>query len=215
MKLALVCVLVALVATSASALPNYIWNVGGYDSAGLNGNYTFFGKQNAASTTAMGSGTNVQAFAASLAYTGGLDTSIVKTANYSKFFVSQDQSRYILNVWAASQFAGETIDVRVWAGTATAAIPANGWRLYKLYDPITDTWGKTELSTSPIMATSNGSAASPWFKAALPVFRTGDPLGAKNGYILSLEQPVPEPGSMVAMLSGLVGLVGFGIRRRK
>lgn len=26
---------------------------------------------------------------------------------------------------------------------------------------------------------------------------------------------VPEPGSMLAMLSGLVGLVGFGIRRRK
>ncbi len=26
---------------------------------------------------------------------------------------------------------------------------------------------------------------------------------------------VPEPGSMVAMFSGLVGLVGFGIRRRK
>lgn len=26
---------------------------------------------------------------------------------------------------------------------------------------------------------------------------------------------VPEPGSMVALLSGLVGLVGFGVRRRK
>jgi hypothetical protein len=26
---------------------------------------------------------------------------------------------------------------------------------------------------------------------------------------------VPEPGSMVAMFSGLVGLVGFGIRRKK
>ena len=28
-------------------------------------------------------------------------------------------------------------------------------------------------------------------------------------------QCVPEPGSMVVMFSGLVGLVGFGIRRRK
>lgn len=29
------------------------------------------------------------------------------------------------------------------------------------------------------------------------------------------EAPIPEPGSMVALFSGLVGLVGFGIRRRK
>lgn len=29
------------------------------------------------------------------------------------------------------------------------------------------------------------------------------------------ESVVPEPGSMLAMFSGLVGLVGFGIRRRK
>jgi len=31
----------------------------------------------------------------------------------------------------------------------------------------------------------------------------------------AIEQPVPEPGSMLAMFSGLVGLVGYGIRRRK
>lgn len=39
------------------------------------------------------------------------------------------------------------------------------------------------------------------------------------GQIIGLElvatNVVPEPGSMVALFSGLVGLVGFGIRRRK
>jgi hypothetical protein len=29
------------------------------------------------------------------------------------------------------------------------------------------------------------------------------------------EFSVPEPGSMIAVLSGLIGLVGFGIRRRR
>jgi len=34
-------------------------------------------------------------------------------------------------------------------------------------------------------------------------------------YTIAEVVPVPEPGSMVALFSGLVGLVGYGIRRRK
>lgn len=45
---------------------------------------------------------------------------------------------------------------------------------------------------------------------------TGDfyQTNAFGNYVLEVGQ-VPEPGSMVAMFSGLVGLVGYGIRRRK
>jgi len=41
-----------------------------------------------------------------------------------------------------------------------------------------------------------------------------DASGGAFQYFL-LEATVPEPGSMVALFSGLVGLIGFGIRRRK
>lgn len=39
--------------------------------------------------------------------------------------------------------------------------------------------------------------------------------GAYQYFVLEASTSTPEPGSMLAMLSGLVGLVGFGIRRRK
>lgn len=38
----------------------------------------------------------------------------------------------------------------------------------------------------------------------------------RDGYMFRVyATPVPEPGSMLAMFTGLIGLVGFGIRRRK
>jgi len=47
-----------------------------------------------------------------------------------------------------------------------------------------------------------------------PIVSFEAPVGAIESWTI-VATTVPEPGSMVAMLSGLVGLVGYGIRRRK
>lgn len=59
---------------------------------------------------------------------------------------------------------------------------------------------------------ANGTSSAPLFTW------TFDAVGikAENAITGTLKVvPVPEPGSILALASGLVGLVGFGIRRRK
>jgi len=55
---------------------------------------------------------------------------------------------------------------------------------------------------------ASGSSTAPQYTAVVSVD------GYKR-YTLVCSTQIPEPGSMAAVLSGLVGLVGFGIRRRK
>lgn len=55
----------------------------------------------------------------------------------------------------------------------------------------------------------NGTSAAPQFSTTLDI-TAGQKISG-----LKLVYSVPEPGSMVALFSGLVGLVGYGIRRRK
>lgn len=68
--------------------------------------------------------------------------------------------------------------------------------------------GSTLLWTVPQL--TSGTAAAPTFTRNFD-FVAGSPISLQ----LVATTVVPEPGSMVALLSGLVGLVGFGIRRRK
>ena len=56
---------------------------------------------------------------------------------------------------------------------------------------------------------TSGSITTPVFSTTFAYDGTSIPLQ------LVASADVPEPGSMLAMFSGLVGLVGFGIRRRK
>jgi hypothetical protein len=221
-KLVLVGLLALLVAGSASAA-NYLWNVNSTDTDGVGLNYgpqARMGVRTVASAVDQTMPSNWLAYAGVLNYTGTLGAGMVKTNLYSTSYVvsppTADPGKYILQVWGGSAYGMSTMDVRIWASTAVNSKPSAGWRLYKLYDPISGVWGRTELTTGDITGATVGSQASPWFKVNLPMSgnaKTDTPLVEGKGYILELS--VPEPGSMVAMLSGLVGLVGFGIRRRR
>jgi hypothetical protein len=110
-------------------------------------------------------------------------------------------------------------------GAASATVYLTAWN----GTPVSQDWDGTKFSSLAIYSAPGG-------------VKTGDPLysfdktqngvntgtGMTGNYFqqswtldstgtkgLILAAWVPEPGSMVAVLSGLIGLVGFGIRRRK
>lgn len=99
--------------------------------------------------------------------------------------------------------------------TLTVAIyGANG----QLGDVVGEKWELKNKLTGEVLASNTWAADM--ISAAKPLFTytftdTSGMVGRENAVALTLGEAVPEPGSMVAMLSGLVGLVGFGIRRRK
>jgi len=87
-------------------------------------------------------------------------------------------------------------------------------------DLVGKTWELKNKETGEVLASNTW--ASTMTSASNALFNytfenTTGMVGAANAVAFTLGEAeiVPEPGSMVAMFSGLVGLVGFGIRRRK
>jgi hypothetical protein len=94
--------------------------------------------------------------------------------------------------------------------TASKLAPAGTWYLYQgiaqVSEGVVTNAAEVTLLDSGEFSTTVSTYAGSTFGATLS---SGD------FWTLTQATIAPEPGSIVAMLSGLVGLIGFGIRRRK
>lgn len=115
----------------------------------------------------------------------------VKVWDLKAYINSATSGTITLNAWVLSS-AKETspdIHIALYDGVVTAA-----------------NFGQATALWAPVYNT-NGTSSTPQYKSDFAV----------SGFhqFTLVAYTIPEPGSMVAMFSGLIGLIGFGIRRRK
>jgi len=117
--------------------------------------------------------------------------------------------KWTISVWAKGNWTGSNAVLKFWVqnlgngGTLGSVITGKTWGIWDQNNNLLKSFtiGGTSSEASPTAIVQIG---------AVPV--VSDP--ATEALTFTFGE-VPEPGSMLAMLSGLVGLVGFGIRRRK
>jgi len=131
---------------------------------------------------------------------------------------------YNINVFELSACTATAYNITGWnpTGTYDLAAPEHlkvisapaGVTLTDNINHVTYTNAQLNNSQSPVqftfLSTANGTSAAPQLNWTFN--NVSQSISWANPIKLEL---VPEPGSILAMLSGLVGLVGFGIRRRK
>lgn len=132
-----------------------------------------------------------------------------------------------LKLWVGSGYTSTTLSLKIW----TIGVSANGPNLkLEVTQALAGSGfevGQVIFDTASTVFAADTSKRYPWttinLYPNLSVLKTGT--SADNPAVTfrlvattPASGPVvitPEPGSMLAMFSGLVGLVGFGIRRRK
>lgn len=120
-----------------------------------------------------------------------------------------------IELWAGSGYTNAALQLRIWG----IGIDADGPAL-KLV--VTQAKAGSGFAVGDIVFDSLavGSKHYPTLaidlSSSIAVLKTGTAEAPAVTFRLTATTPgIPEPGSMLAMLSGLIGLVGFGIRRRK
>jgi hypothetical protein len=138
--------------------------------------------------------------AAPLEVNPGVNSEVYSTtgADRLKVHTVVGATKWNLVVAAGPNWSKGDILLKLWSPNLGTADPKGNWKISK---------GAETLYTGTFFA-KTGTAAAPTFSKVFAY--SGTPIA------LTFEvAPVPEPGSMVAMFSGLIGLAGFGIRRRK
>jgi len=116
--------------------------------------------------------------------------------------------------------SAKTWNLKLWVGNAAAdtdyTITLSAWNpaiggLTGVAPTVKLKQGSTTLWT--VVGGTTGNSVTPNYSGTFTL--NSGPSGTNAITDLYIEAVVPEPGSMVAMLSGIIGLVGFGIRRRK
>lgn len=130
--------------------------------------------------------------------------------DYRAPLVVGETKTWNLNIWTNEGSAGE-ISLSGWIATAGngSILPSTDGDpdiLLQLFH------GSTLVWTAPINESS--TSTNPMFSYTFN-YGGGNLTTAGEAFYVVASTIVPEPGSMVALFSGLVGLVGFGIRRRK
>jgi hypothetical protein len=106
--------------------------------------------------------------------------------------------------------AGTTQLIELWAGNSSGE--KVGTAPIWMFNP-----GQQASWTSGggIVGTANDQNATNGYFSQSYVLGNNDSAGGAYKYFVLEATTVPEPGSLVALFSGIIGLVGFGIRRRK
>lgn len=148
--------------------------------------------------------------------TSNLKTALVQTA------VVQTQEWTNIELWANSGFVSPSLKLMMW-GTlidgngpdspalslvCTQAVAGSGFTVNQVVF--------NSLANSTKIAPGQTIDLTPYI-ATYKTGSSGSPIATFKLVATTPALPVitPEPGSMVALFSGLVGLLGFGIRRRK
>jgi len=121
-----------------------------------------------------------------------------------------------LRVWNGDTFTGSVICLVGWNASAGDYDPtADSTALIKLYQ--VDQYGGARTLLHDFTNDGNGTYGLSTGVSGVYYTTTFAKANQASAWKLELvaSGSVPEPGSLLAMLSGMIGLVGYGIRRRK